>query len=529
MHIDLDQLEAAGPQQSSVCIVGGGIAGLMLARRLAGFGLDVAVLEAGGLELEDRSQALYKAEMAATQHLGSTEGRFRTFGGSSTRWGGQLLPFSEDIFTPVVGSPSVPWPIRESEMRGHYEEIQRIMHLGTLPFTDALLPALGHKQVPFSPEVRLRYSKWAPFNKRNLAHTVGQECLAHARISVFTHANVTALHGAAERITSARVLDYRGRSFEFRAGQFVIAAGTVESSRLLLASPFVPNQHDQLGRYFHDHLSLRAAVLPPTARAQIFDRLGPFFVNGVLHTCKIEATSGLQRDRGLLAVMAHFVVQEPEDSGIHAVRNLLVSIQRGNVTAAFSRNLVPMLRGSGDVIRLLWFSKFLRRRAVSQRAIVRLHIDMEQAPTPANRIRLSPNLDPLGLPMAIVDWRVGDAEYETAAKFARITRQQLQAAGFAALEWTPGLLEGVRQPMVDSYHAMGGLRMGLHPASSVVDTNLKVYGIENLYVASCAVFPSGGSSNPTFTLMALALRLGDHLRSKCAGSAHHAVDQSLLA
>jgi choline dehydrogenase-like flavoprotein len=187
-----------------------------------------------------------------------------------------------------------------------------------------------------------------------------------------------------------------------------------------------------------------------------------------------------------------------------------------------------MLRGSSDVLRLLWFSKALGRRAVSMRAVVRLKIEMEQAATASNRIRLSDNLDALGLRKAIVDWRVGDAEYATVRRFARIIKQKLEAAGFAALDWTPGLLEGLRPALVDSYHSMGGLRMGVNPATSVVDTNLKVHGVKNLYVVSCAVYPSGGSSNPTFTLMALAMRLGDHLRSMVAGSARHAVNESLL-
>jgi hypothetical protein len=107
------------------------------------------------------------------------------------------------------------------------------------------------------------------------------------------------------------VLDYKGRSFEVRADQFVVAAGAIESSRLLLASAHVPNEYDQLGRFFHDHLSLHAAVLPRAARGRIFDRLGPFFVNGVLHTCRMEATSELQREQGLLAVMPN--TQRPGD------------------------------------------------------------------------------------------------------------------------------------------------------------------------------------------------------------------------
>ncbi len=91
----------------------------MLAHRLAGCGTAVCVLEAGGLEPEERSQLLYQAEMPATQHRGATEGRFRTFGGSSTRWGGQLLPFAGDIFEPAAGSPSLPWPIAENTIKNY--------------------------------------------------------------------------------------------------------------------------------------------------------------------------------------------------------------------------------------------------------------------------------------------------------------------------------------------------------------------------------------------------------------------------
>src|ERR1700710_2940590 len=100
MHIDLDQAESGRWFRARFCVVGGGIAGLLLATRLAERGGDVLLLEAGGLDLEDRSQSLYNAEMGANLHTGATEGRFRTFGGSSTRWGGQLLPYTADIFSP---------------------------------------------------------------------------------------------------------------------------------------------------------------------------------------------------------------------------------------------------------------------------------------------------------------------------------------------------------------------------------------------------------------------------------------------
>lgn len=511
MHIDLDHFDGQALPRRRFCIVGAGIAGLVLSQRLASKGFEINLLEAGGLELEERSQDLYRAKMSAAEHTGTTLGRFRTFGGSSTRWGGQLLPYTADLFKPGDGSDAPEWPIEEAEIAGYYESVQRIFHAGTLPFTEDLLKALGKGPSPFSNDLRLRFSKWAPFARRNLAQTIGRECLTNPRIHLFTHANVAELCASEGRITHARLLDYRGRSFEVAAEEFIVAAGTIESSRILLSSPTIPNCGEQFGQGFHDHVSMPAAVLPPPARKQIMDRLGPFFVNGVLHTVKIEAAPDLRKEHGLLAVMAHFVVEEPEDSGIAAVRNLLTSIQRRNFTQALTANLVPMIRGTGDVARLAWASKVLKRRAVSNRAVVRLTIDLEQPAKAGNRIRLSGERDAIGLPRAIVDWRIGEAEQQTASRFARLMKLKLAEAGFSPLEWLPGVLEGEGLSLLDTYHAMGGLRMGTEAATSVVDRNLNMHVIGNLHIASCAVFPSGGSSNPTFTLIAITMRLADRL------------------
>lgn len=510
MHIDLEQGNPSRSFESGICIIGAGIAGLTLATRLADQGIDVHLLEAGGLSPEDRSQSLYRAEMAAETHRGVHEGRFRLFGGSSTQWGGQLLPFTQDTFLPPANTGTLPWPIAESELTPFYDEVQRILGVDTLPFTADLLPALGHLPLPPSDQIRLRFSKWAPFNRRNLAHTLGPQAIAHPRITLFTHANVTSLHADpsdATRIASARVLNYSGQQFTFTATHFIVCTGTIESSRLLLCSPDVPDPHGQIGRYFHDHLSLHVACFLPPVRDRILDRLGPFFVEGTLHTCKLEATPELRAREGLLAVMAHLVIVEPEDSGATALRNLLRSLQHGRLKEAIAENLGPALRGAPDIARLFYYSRFKRRRAITSRATLYLTVDVEQAPNPENRIRLSPeHRDALGLPVTVVDWRIGEAEKRTFLRFTEIIRGYLRELGLEPQEWQTGSI-------TDTLHPMGGLRMGDDPVTSVVDRNLTVHGLTNLSVASCAVFPSGSSSNPTFTMMALSLRLARQLAS----------------
>ncbi len=517
MHVDLDE-HAAHEFRSTVCIVGAGIAGLALASRLADRGIDVHLLEAGGLQQEERSQAFYATEQPGDPHTGAHDGRFRVFGGSSTRWGGQLLPFTAETFSPPDGVPSAAWPIEESEVTNYYGDIETIFNTNRLSFDAALLLTLGHAPVAFSPRINLRYSKWAPFNKRNVAGTLGKTALAHPKLTVFTHANVASLEGEGAAIESARVLNYAAVEFRFHARVFIVAAGTVESSRILLSSTAVPNPHDQLGRYFQDHLSFHAAHFASPARELLLHKLGPFFIDGTLHTCKMEASPALRAQNGLGAVMAHVVVVEPDDSGAAAIRNLLRSIQTRKLKQAVTANLLPVFRGLGDVGRLVLYARFKRRRAVSARAQVILNIDLEQARDPENRIRLSDKRDALGMPVAVVDWRVNEDDKRLALRFAAIIREELAELELAPASWAECVNQGTLPVLADTYHAMGGLCMGRDPEQSVVDADLKVHALANLYVASCAVFPSGSSSNPTFTLLALTLRLADHLSAQLAGS-----------
>jgi choline dehydrogenase-like flavoprotein len=521
VHIDLEEPSVGNSFHSTVCLIGGGIAGLILAMQLAKQGIQVSLLEAGGLNFEQRSQVLYRAEMTYQEHRGSHEGRARTFGGSSTRWGGQLLPFTPDVFDPPDGSPWVKWPICAQDITPYYEEVEGILGVNSLPFTSELLSALGRKTLLDSEDIVVRFSKWAPFKRRNLAKTVGVEAMVHPKATVFTHANaicLMAIPGNRSRIGSVHVRNYQRREFSFTADHFVICAGTVESSRLLLCSPAIPNEHDQIGRYFHDHVAFEAAQFVSPGRESAIKRLGPFFVGGTLHTCKFEASPCLRLRENLLATLGYIVIDEPVESGAFAIRNLLRSIQRGQFKEGLGTNLAPILLGGRDVARLFLYSRFGGRRAVSKRAVLSLTIDVEQAPDPQNRIRISEKEDALGMRTAIIDWRINEPERSTAVRYSQILRKYLERGQMDPSQWSQSTLDEAAPAMSDTNHPMGGLRMGTDAGRSVVDPDLKVHGLDNLHVASCAVFPSGSSSNPTFTMMALTLRLADHLARQISNS-----------
>lgn len=518
MHVDLEEPSLPREFRSDVCVVGGGTAGILVASRLARAGISVNLLEAGGLSLEERSQSLYDIETPGYPHAGVRDGRFRTYGGASTRWGGGLLPYPKDVLHPpaMLGLPQ--WPIRLEEIEPYYDELQRIMGVAPSPFSEELLRTF-RTPIPFqSPHIRLRYCKSSPFQRRNLARTLGRECLAHPKVTVFTHCNVVSVHleknGAA--VGSVSAVNYGRVGYRFYAKHFILSTGTIEAARLLLASTDVcgagvGNADDQVGRYFHDHVSARAAAVSPEDRNRMIRAFAPYMRGRTLYKARLEATEQLRIERGWLSVGAEFPIEEPEGSGEHRVLSLLRGLQRGEIGRLVREELRHVPATAAQVGRMVAAAKVKHRRYVSSHAQMIIHVDVEQRPNPESRVRLSEERDAVGMPKAILDWKVSEEEHETLRCFAIELKELFRQHGLANLKLRsespddPVLFE----PRKDAFHMMGGLRMGTHPSCSVVDGSLQVHGIRNLRVLSCAVFPTFGSSNPTFTMLALGLRLAD--------------------
>ncbi|MEO7028876.1 MAG: GMC family oxidoreductase [Acidobacteriaceae bacterium] len=540
MLIDLEQHEArTEPFRAQVCIIGAGVAGNSLAHRLAAAGIRVALLEAGGRAHEDRSQSIYNARMARLKHNGTHEGRFRLLGGSSTRWGGQLLPYTAEVMRPSPSMPSHGWPIGIDQIEPYYPDAQRLLDADDLPFDAKPFLTAFHRPLPplldELPELRARFSKCAPFSRRNVGTTLGKELEQGSAATLYLHANLTELllSPNGDRVVAALVRNYAGTKFRFEADHFVVACGTIETSRLLLASRSVDpagvgNTHDQVGRYFHDHISLPAAKLTGPARKLFLESFGPFLHRRTAHTVKFEAAPQLRERLGLLAVMAHIIIDEPEDSGVGVARSLLRSIQRRDMKEAIFRELPKVPRASIDLARLAYTAKYKQRRHASTGAAVMLCLDSEQLPLADTRIRLDDDLDPLGMRKTVVDWTVSEPDLKTLRTFAAHLRERFTALSMEGINWRPEIFDESAEitGITDTFHPMGGCRMGTDPRASVVDGDLTVHGIANLSIASAAVYPAGGSSNPSFTIIALALRLADRLATQLKGRATASLETS---
>jgi choline dehydrogenase-like flavoprotein len=322
-------------------------------------------------------------------------------------------------------------------------------------------------------------SKWVPFGGRNLAQAWGRELLRCPRCTCYLHAEATELELSPQRdrITAVLARNSADKLFRFEAEEFVLATGTALVAPLLRA---LDNPH--VGMNLHDHLTVPIAEFTGSAREGILRQLRPWRVGRTWHSAKLEASTALRVQLALPPMLAHVVIEEPDNGGVAAVRAMLRARQQGS-----PRSIAHLPQALLHGARLLLHSLVHRRRYVSSRAKVTLVINAA-TPTP---------------PRA--------EEFAAVRRFADYLQQRLTR--WEGIRWEPALAQP-GQPLPgldDARHPMGGACMGVDPQSSVVDADLRAHGVANLSVASAAVFPNGAPPLPTLPLMALTLRLAERL------------------
>ena len=558
MQIDLRNAEPfPGDLRAEVCIVGAGIAGLVLAHKLAQQGTDVVLLEAGPLTADPEPPSPQpepcielvpgsrrgdgRVAMRAYLHPGSSVPSCSAFGGTSLTWGGQLLPMLATEASAALSAAPAPWVISAADLAPYLAAAEKLLAVDDLPYEGpGFFAAVGAKAPKVFAEVPgtvLRVSKFAPFSRRNLAQTLGRDLLAHPRARVVVRARATQLvmrpTGADGRMEIKAVLLERadGPPLRVLAKHFVIAAGTLETVRLLLASfPSEEKGWGYIGRNVHDHLTLTAAVFTGAARDQILAQVRPWILRGpkgpTVHGIKLETSAALCAELGSLPAMAHLTLTEPQHSSLGSLRALLRQKQEhtsGSVPVPRVRQILAAMAGGA---RLVWAAWRHKRRYVSAQAEVALRLNCAQLTASRSLVTLGDAVDEYGQRKPILDWRVEPEECQTLFRFAAHLRRALGAlSSDPGVRWTPALFppfaqegseisETLVRELTDARHLMGGAVMGTDERSSVVDAQLCVHDVANLHIASLAVFPDGSAQLPTLTLMALTLRLADHLRQR---------------
>lgn len=510
-----DRIEPDAVIDCDVCIAGAGAAGLTLAQALDGCGLKICVLEGGGLNIDPAAQALFEGESIG-EPMAVPQGRYRVLGGATRKWTGRCAELDPLDFEPRHWAPWSGWPIRHSDLAAYYRQAEAACGFPRPWRADDAAPRLRQARARHRLEDidffvwRYAAQRWRIY--QDWGQRFGQRLARSPHARLILGADLIGLEGDAGRIGVARARRQDGSLLQVRAARFVLACGGLENNRLLLnfardPGSGVTDPHDVLGRWFMQHPRAVTARGAPSTQAQALLHLGQVR-RGAHHEIGLALSPAVQAREGLLNASAVLRYLPDPRRGWEVAKRLA----RGAEIS--SEEFGAMARDAGKI------AGNLARRAVGlgpvpDAPMAELILDLEQTPDPESRISLSSERDRLGLFKVCVDWRISRQDRATAAFMTRACVSELRRCGLADLQAVDHLEEtGGLTPdaMLESYHHLGGTRMSRDPREGVVDADLRLHGMENLYVLGGSVLPTGGHANPTFTIVALALRLADHLK-----------------
>ncbi len=532
------------PLKAAVCIVGAGAAGITLACELDGSNLPVLLLEAG--PLKPHNQPTHDSYEGTSEGVHPPPGYFRRqgFGGSTAIWGGRCIPFDPIDFEPRDHVPHSGWPIGYDEVARHYPAAMRYCDAGAFEF-DArqafttqreTVPGLAHGEV--NPDAIERYSLPTHFGAR-----YGERLAASRNVRVLGDAHVVRLikDPHADRI---QALEFRlgpdGPLQRVEADRFVLATGGIEVPRLLLASDptgvGLGNRSDCVGRFYACHVEGVVGVLRTQRHDVAFDFETTH--DGIYARRKLLIDPTVQRRERLLNIgfRLHYPnVADPAHrssvlSAVYLAKRMLIPeyrriLQHGTDDVP-ERVLLAHLRNIAFGLPSLasFSADWLRRRVLAERKLPYVLVanadgshsvmfNTEQTPLHDSRITLGPERDALGVPRVHINWRFCEDDIDSICRAYRVLQAQVEAGGACTLDFgaTP-LREQVAKSIPVGGHHIGTTRMAAQASGGVVDRNCAVFDLPNLFIASASVFPTCSHANPTLTLVAMAVRLGAHLR-----------------
>lgn len=463
-----------------VVIVGTGPAGISLALRLQNRNVPCLLVEAGGYEFSQASQDFYRGEVIGDRYHKLHEARLRQFGGTSGHWAGWVCPLDASDFEPRAYMPNSGWPIRGSDLKPYSPAADELLqvkpHLPDRPMTQDI----DYIQYRFSPPTRFG--------------TVYRAAIEQSgNIGLLLNSPVLELVPGKGRIESIKVSKGQGAVSDLRVDHVCICTGGIENSRLLLwsnarhAGGVVPHAA-ALGRYWMEH---PVHMLADAA---------------TLHGYEMQFESP-SPDKWYFAP-SDYAKRTYSIGGAHIWMRAHVKDPDSHARELWHEAMC---------VAPEWSNRLLKRFGKEFQCGALIQTEFEQFPVPENRIELDTRTDALGVPLSRLYWKKADSERRTATIMTRLLGEALIKQDIGRMRMRNYLTDGTAWPADDQgggWHHMGGTRMSDSPATGVVDKDCKVFDVDNLYIGGSSVFTTGGHASPTYNIVRLALRLGDHLATK---------------
>lgn len=538
---------------ADICIIGAGPAGLTLAHELIGSGLSVILTESGGPKKEPEADALSGGDTTSEVYAPLTLYRRRILGGTSTIWGGRCVPYDPVDFEARPEVPLSGWPISAETLAPYYARATTYAEAGAPEYDAAqALPGADDFIAGFHSDVVSTRSYERFSRPTNFWTCWGARIEAASALRVLTYATCTRLAAiaGARRVEAADFTTLAGNRFSIRAGTFVVAAGGLETYRLLALSDDVHagglgNSTDMLGRCLMSHIEGAFATLHLAPPDRAVDWGFPISRDGIYGRRRMQIVETEQRARRLLNLIARLHHASPADprhrsavlSTMFLAKHFILAEYRRKITmvereaaasmpkglgfwAAHLRNMIIGAPGLAAFLVNWIIKRHLSPRAIpyvglrALNGVYHLDVNAEQVPNPDSRVVLGEARDRFGQRFARLDWKMTEQDVASIAASLRLIRDEIRASGVGDVVFDDADLENVvrRNATPIGGHHIGLARMSADPATGVVDPDLRLHDIDNVHLASGAVLPTSSHANPTLTILALTIRLADHLK-----------------
>jgi len=550
MLVDARTLPRGEIIETEVCIVGAGPAGITLAREFALADFRVCLLESGGLEFNKDTQSLCEGESVGENFGKLDTQRCRQFGGTSNWWeikipnnpiGVRYVPLDKIDFEKRDWLPYSGWPFDKSHLDPFYERAQAVCKIGPFAYDAEAWSDAQAPQLPLTGG-RVTTSMFQFGPRTAFTHECFNEINQASNITAYLNANVLEIetNETAKTVTRVRVACLEGNEFWVGAKVFILATGAMENAQLLLLSnknqeTGLGNQNDLVGRFFMDHPFVDGGMLIPSDR-RIFNTAALYdlrLVNNVAVMGKLTPTEEVMRREKLLNISALlFPRPKPYQSlAARSLETLRDTFRNQEVPKDFFKHVSNVISGL-DYVLPAFYRRLAKKQnffpnlgsggwsylQANERRFVTFEVlyFTEQAPNPNNRVMLSAQRDRLGRRKVQLHYRCwGDMEISSIRRAQEIITEEIARAGLGQLQTKrDGELPQMQGP--GAHHHMGTTRMHTDSNQGVVNENCQVHGISNLFIAGSSVFPTGGFANPTLTIIALAIKLADHVKTVMA-------------
>jgi choline dehydrogenase-like flavoprotein len=511
MHTDARTMDNNTLVEGDLCIIGAGAAGISMAMQFINTPINVILLEGGGFQYEDRMQELYAGQTSGQRYFPLKSIRLHYFGGTTGHWAGFCAPFDEIDFQIRDWVPHSGWPITKKDLDPYYERAQPILELGPYNYNQDFWMKQDPSMISLPFDQGRVWNKMWQFSPPTRFGKKYRDAIVQApNIHLYTYANVTDIRAneAVNHIQEVTVKNFEGKTHRVRAKQFILACCAVQNARLLLASnkqapKGLGNDRDLVGRYFMEHIEIKSAEL----WLPVPDKLKMYQWEG-------EATKA----RAELAISPEMQAEYRILNGTSSLTPLeIAKDQKPFIDVWEDENgdgMAKKMREDQDTAT----EKAAVKKEEKGFSAFQLFTRIEQAPNPNSRITLDPEKDELGVPRSHLHWELTPLEKTSIRKIYEIIGREAGRAGIGRVRLLDYLRDAddMNWPAFTGggWHHMGTTRMSDDPQQGVVDAQCKVHGIDNLYVAGSSCFTTAGAPNPTLTLVALSLRLADHVKAQ---------------